>query len=313
MSARPSALGKVLVVGASGRHGGTGRVVLEDLRAAGVAVRALARTDDDRAASLRAANVDVVVGDLHDRASMLRALDGCAAAYFTYPVGPGVVEATASFASAARDRGIQRIVSMSMGPSHPLSPSPLGRAQWLAEEVLQWSGVPCTILRVFALFFENLVILHSAEIHERSEFSNCFGSAAVPWIAGEDAARLAVAAILRPERFPEVVARFPGVEQRSHDEIADMLTRVLGRRVVYRAMDPLAWADGLRVHASQRPGVVNDSMAAHITTLGAGFAAGRAPTFAPNPNVIRDLIGREPVSFEAFLALHEQDFAVRSC
>jgi uncharacterized protein YbjT (DUF2867 family) len=311
MSARHSALGTVLVVGAAGRHGGTGRVVLEELRAAGIAVRALARTDDDRAASLRAESVDVVVGDLHDRANMLRALDGCAAAYFTYPVGPGVVEATAAFASAARDRGVRRIVSMSMGPSHPESPSPLGRAQWLAEEILQWSGVPCTILRVFALFFENLVLLHGEEIRERSEFSNCFGDAAVPWISGEDAARLAVAAFLRPERFPDAVAKLPGVERHSHGEVADLLTRVLGRQVAYRSSGASEWGERLRARALEVPGVINDGMATHITTLGAGFAAGRAPAFAPDPNLIGALIGREPVALETFLARQSQNFAAQ--
>ena len=55
MTPEPSTdAGRVLVVGAAGRHGSTGRVVLEELRAAGVVVRAFARTDDDRAASLRA-------------------------------------------------------------------------------------------------------------------------------------------------------------------------------------------------------------------------------------------------------------------
>lgn len=294
--------GPVLVVGAVGRHGGTGRVVLEGLRAASVRVRALIRVDDGRAATLRARGIEVVVGDLRNRADMLNALDGCSAAYFTYPVGPGVVEAAAAFASAARERSLGRVVVMSMGAANPMSPSPLGRAQWLAEEVMQWSGVPCTILRVAAFFYENVVILHGADIRERSEFSNSFGEAAVPWIAGEDAARLAITALLRPERFPSAVAYPPGVERRTHTEIADILAGVLGRPVTYVATDEATWAGHLRDRAARTPGVINDALATHIAALGAGFAAGRAPQFAPKPEVIADLIGRSPISLETFLA-----------
>jgi uncharacterized protein YbjT (DUF2867 family) len=302
-------LGPVLVVGAAGRHGSTGRVVLEELRAAGIAVRALARQDDERVASLREQGVDVVVGDLRDRAGMLRALDGCTSAYFTYPVGEGVTEAAAAFASAARERGLQRIVSMSMGPSHAQSPSPLGRAQWLAEEVIQWSGVSCKILRIAALFFENLLVLHGDDIREQAQFSNCFGDARVPWIAGEDAARIAVAAFLRPERFPSAVAYFPGVEHRSHPEIADALTRAVGRAVGYRAIDASTWAKDLRARAIGRSSVINDAMATHISTLGAVLAAGRAPMLPPDPDAIADLIGRRPRSLDSFLAQNARSFA----
>jgi uncharacterized protein YbjT (DUF2867 family) len=233
---------------------------------------------------------------------MLRALEGCVAAYFTYPVAEGVVEAAAAFASAARERGLRRIVSMSMGPSNAQSPSPLGRAQWLAEEVIQWSGVPCTILRIAALFFENLVLLHGDDIREHGQFSNCFGDARVPWIAGEDAARIAVAAFLRPERFPSAVAFFPGVEHRSHAEIADVLTQTVGRAVGYRATDGATWAKELRARATGPSSVINGAMATHISTLGAGLSAGRAPMLPPDPDAIADLIGRQPMFFGDFLA-----------
>jgi nucleoside-diphosphate-sugar epimerase len=44
----------VLVIGATGRHGGTGARVVERLQAAGRLVRALVHSDDDRAQALTA-------------------------------------------------------------------------------------------------------------------------------------------------------------------------------------------------------------------------------------------------------------------
>ena len=53
--------GLVLVTGAAGGvMGGTGRILAEKLLKQGVPVRALVRTDDDRATALRAAGAEVL-------------------------------------------------------------------------------------------------------------------------------------------------------------------------------------------------------------------------------------------------------------
>ena len=129
----------ILITGATGRHGGTGAHLARRLREAGRSVRALVRRLDERTAPLQALGAEIVVGDLHDRASLVPALEGVGSAYFTYPVNGGIVQAAANFAAAARQVGGRpRVVVMSVGVSHPESPSHLGRAQWLAEEVLGW-------------------------------------------------------------------------------------------------------------------------------------------------------------------------------
>jgi hypothetical protein len=66
----------------------------------------------------------------------------------------------------------------------------------------------------------------------------------------------------------------------------------------YRATDAATWAKDLRARA---PGPINDAMATHISTLGAGFSAGRSPMLPPDPNAIGDPIGRQPMFLEDFL------------
>lgn len=66
---------KGLVTGAGGRVGGVGRKV-ELLRERGLPVRAFVHRDDDRAASLRGAGAEVVVGDLTRVEDATCALDG---------------------------------------------------------------------------------------------------------------------------------------------------------------------------------------------------------------------------------------------
>src|SRR5689334_319713 len=133
----------ILVVGATGRHGGTGASVARLLRDRGLPVRALARSADERVAPLEARGAEIVTGDLHDRRSLKAALDGVEVAYFAYPVAGGIVDAAANFASAGRAAGLKRVVVMSMAVSNPDSASHLGRAQWIAEELLEWAGFSC--------------------------------------------------------------------------------------------------------------------------------------------------------------------------
>jgi uncharacterized protein YbjT (DUF2867 family) len=75
---------RILVTGATDRHGGTGQDLARLLIASGVQVRALVRTQDERAKALAAMRAEVVVGDFGDLESLKRALDGVTAASFNY-------------------------------------------------------------------------------------------------------------------------------------------------------------------------------------------------------------------------------------
>src|SRR5260221_11757079 len=104
----------ILITGATGRHGGTGAHLARRLREAGRSVRALVHRLDERTAPLQALGAEIVVGDLHDRASLVPALEGVGLAYFTYPVTGGIVQAAANFAAAAlRVCGRPRVVCLS--------------------------------------------------------------------------------------------------------------------------------------------------------------------------------------------------------
>src|SRR5258708_40079434 len=93
----------VLAIGATGRQGGAGARVVERLQAAGRLVRALVRSDDDRAQRLRESGVQTLIGDLHDRRTLLPALDGAQSVYVAYPVAAGVATPLAKVASVRHE------------------------------------------------------------------------------------------------------------------------------------------------------------------------------------------------------------------
>ena len=92
----------ILVTGAAGRVGGVGREVVEILRQRGLPVRALVRSEDDRAESLRATGAEVVVGALTRPEAVARALEGCRRMSFGMSVSAPYLEATVAVAAVTR-------------------------------------------------------------------------------------------------------------------------------------------------------------------------------------------------------------------
>ena len=300
----------VLVIGATGAHGRTGSAVVGSLLAHGRNVRVLTRTDDDRAAALRERGASTVIGDLHDRNTLLPAVDDVAAVYFTYPVAAGVVPAAANLASVLVESGLRpHLVVMSMAPSSHDHPSRLGQAQAVAEEILTWAGLNPTILRVAALFHENVVALHAQSIRDHGVITNSFGTGKPPWIGGRDAAELAVRELLLPAPSAAKVTYPPGAEVLSHSEIAKIISVETGRQVEYRPISDQDWRQMIETQAAAGVSPLNPAMALHISAIGAGFADGNGPTLRPDPDTLSEMLGRRPTSFAEFVREHRREFS----
>jgi uncharacterized protein YbjT (DUF2867 family) len=300
----------ILVTGATGRHGSTGAHVVRRLREKGRPVRILARQLGERTDALAALGAEVVIGDLHDRRSLVTALADVDLAYFTYPVDAGVVAAAANYAAAVRETGRPvRTVVMSMAPAHPQHPSDLGRAQWLAEEVMTWGGLDVLVLRVAATFHENIVALHGNSIRRDNLLRNSFSDKPVGWITGSDAGEVAVSALLHPDLFDGPVCYPSGSELLNHHEIAEILSQELERPISFEPISPESWREELiAVSDSQPGGVVNHAMAGHISKVGAAVAARGAPSIKFTE--LTRLINRTPVSLREFVRANRAELEV---
>jgi NAD(P)H dehydrogenase (quinone) len=99
---------KFLVTGATGR---TGRHTVQHLLEKGHAVRALVHQEDERSEALRRTGAEVVVGDLLEHGDTIGATAGTNAAYFCYPIRPGLIQATAYLGAAAKRAGLKAVGS----------------------------------------------------------------------------------------------------------------------------------------------------------------------------------------------------------
>ena len=103
----------ILVTGAAGRVGAVGRTVTELLLKQGEAVRAMVRTEDERAQALRALGAEVVVGNLLDLDSMHKAIAGCETMYFGMAVSDAYLAATVNATAVAKHHGVKAFINMS--------------------------------------------------------------------------------------------------------------------------------------------------------------------------------------------------------
>ena len=101
--------GPIVVTGAAGQVGAVGKSVTGLLLDRGLPVRAMVRRDDQRAAALRDAGAEVVVGDLLEPADVYRVLRGCQSVYFGMSVSAGYLEAAVTMATVAREVGMSAL------------------------------------------------------------------------------------------------------------------------------------------------------------------------------------------------------------
>ncbi|SAL53180.1 NmrA family protein [Caballeronia arvi] len=294
----------ILVTGAAGAVGGIGRHLTEMLLEKGHKVRALVRREDARADDLRKLGAEVVQGDLTDLASMHRAIEGVARIYFGMSVSAQYLEATVNTAAVARHHSVEAFVNMSQMTVTQMSitettDSPQHKLHWLAEQALQWSGLPVVTVRP-TVFLEGFFRVLAAEgIRERDELAVPLGNGRTSPVSAVDVAR-AVAEILDdPAPHIGAIYNLTGPESASLDHYAQVFSDVLGRTIRYRDVPIEAWADTLREMR------VPDHLARHLATMGALHAQGRYDRLTDD---LFRLTGKTPTSMREFVERHAAEF-----
>ena len=224
--------GKVLVTGATGDTGGA---TVEELLCRGHRVRALAHRQDERSKQLQERGVEVVFGDLLDFVAnaMLRS-KGVQRAYFVYPIRPGIVQATAQFAQAAKEAAVDGIVNMSQISAREDAKSHAATDHWLAERVFEWSGV--TVAHIRPTYFAEW-LLYVAPMIKAGRLHVPFGSGKHAPIAAEDQARVIAGILEDPATHNGKVYPLFGPVEYTYRETAQVLSRVLGKSVEYKQVD----------------------------------------------------------------------------
>jgi uncharacterized protein YbjT (DUF2867 family) len=301
----------ILVTGAAGRVGGVGGALVDALLRRGLPVRALVRSDDERAAKLRASGAEVVVGDLTHPADVKRALEGSRRMYFGMSVSAPYLEATVIAAAVAREcADLEVFVNISQMTVSQMSltkmtDSPQQRQHWLAEQVLNWSGLPVVHVRA-TVFLQSFFFLTWAaqSISKDGTLRLPFGQGNTSPVDTQDVAEVIAAIMASPAPHRGKVYELTGPKSQNLQGVAAEYADALGRPVRYVDVPFEEWRD-----QELRPRGLPEHVNEHLLTMAKLHAAGRYDRLTYD---VEAILGRPATSVRDFVARNAASFATVS-
>ncbi len=277
----------ILITGASGK---TGQRVVAAVARKGGMVRAFVRRPEAGAALKDAGVAEIALGDLTDHESLRRAMAGVGQVlHICPPMHPQEDTIARAMIELAREQSVDRFVLYSV--LHPLLADVPHHARKLeAERALIGSELNYTILQP-SRYMQHLVPIwktvlatgvHSMPFRTTARFSVV------------DLADLAeaTARIMTEPGHEGATYQLAGPRPLSQEDMAEILTRVLGRPIRAQAK-PL---DEFR-----RDAAAAGMPAERIETMCRMNAHYDAHGLIGNPNVLRWVLKREPTGFDAFV------------
>ena len=294
----------ILVTGAAGRVGGVGRFVTELLLKQGKAVRAMVRNEDGRSQALRDMGAEIVVGDLLDLDAVHRAIAGCDTMYFGMSVSDTYLAATVNVAAVAKYHGVKAFINMSQMTVSQMSitettPSPQQKLHWLAEQALNWSGLPVVHVRPTMMLEGSLLILTSDSVRESNQIRLPFGEGKTSPVAAEDVARVIAVLLANPKPHVGKIYLLTGPQSENMYFYAQEYSKALGRTITYQDIPVQPWRDALLARGLPAH-LVN-----HLATMADLHRAGRYDRMSDD---VLKLTGQVPLSVQEFVRKNTATF-----
>jgi uncharacterized protein YbjT (DUF2867 family) len=297
-----------LVTGAGGGTGGVSRQVIEHLRRSGQRVRALVHHDDARADPLHKLGAEVVVGDLTEPQDVVDAMAGADRMFFSMSVSPDYLKATAIICDAAREYGhLEVVANMSQMTVSQMTLTSVGeshqhRLHYLAEHVLNWSGVPVVHIRPTA-FLDNPIFTWFAApaLRERNVLALPFGKGRTSPIATSDVARTVAAVLVDPARRIGEIYELTGPASLDIDGLATEYGLGLGRPIHGADIPHETW-----VREVLKPLSLPAHLEQHLATMALLHRAGRYDRATDD---VEKITGQPASTVGHYVAEHPELFA----
>ncbi|GIP61841.1 NmrA family transcriptional regulator [Virgibacillus pantothenticus] len=278
---------KVLVTGASGN---VGRYVAHELLQMGEQVVA-AGTDIEKLHDLFEDEAEQVILDFTDSMTYKKALHDVDRVFLMRPPHLGKPKELFPFIDAMKQNHIRFVSFLSLMGVEKNSLPPHHKI----EKYIESAGIPYGHIRP-GFFMQNISGVHAAEIKERNQIFIPAGRSKTSFIDAEDIG-LAVATILHePDKYQNTAYTITGPEALDYYQIADILTKVTGRRIIYTKPGFLRYRNYYVKKRGLHKAYVNVTVALYFMT--------RLGTAKEVTIDFIKLTGKQPRSFEAFARKH---------
>ena len=266
----------ILVTGSSGN---VGRHVVDQLALAGAPVKAAERNP-----GASRPGVETVSFDFTDARTWAAAFAGVETMFLVRPPAVGNVRRDLLPAVAgAQQAGVRHVVFLSLQGADRIRIVPHATVEsWLRGSSMGW-----TFIRP-SFFTQNLSTTHAADVRDMNRIVVPAGRGRTAFVDTADVAAVATAAVLDPGTHNGRAWTVTGPEALTYDDVAGVLSDVLGRTITYTRPGLLHYLWHAHHNLGMRPGMAAVT-AAIYTTARLGLAADLTDT-------VRQVIGREPLS-----------------
>jgi len=277
----------ILLTGVTGKTGGE---TAKQLLARGAKLRAIVR-NEAKAADLKAAGVELVVGDVSDAETVKRALQGAEKAFLTLPNGEHQLDQEKQFTDLAKAAGVKHLVKMSSMEAVAHAETPIPRAHWAVEEYIRASGMPWTMVK--PNFFMQNLLSSAASIKTNRKFSLPMGNGTTGMADIRDIGAVC-AEVLTGHGHEGKSYEITGPEVLTFADVAEKFSAVLGVKIEYVPM-PM---DQFRTRMT---GVLQPW---HLNAVCELFREIAEIGLDHTTDTFKQLMGREPRSVTQFIQDH---------
>src|SRR5438874_4745839 len=170
--------------------------------------------------------------------------------------------------------------------------SPQQKLHWLAEQALNWSGLPVVHVRPTVLLEGFFLIVTPDSVRESNQIRLPFGEGKTSPVAAEDVARVVAALLTDPQPHIGKIYNLTGPQSESMHVYAHEYSKALGRTITFQDMPVGPWRDGL-LQRGLPVHLVN-----HLATMANLHRAGRYDRMLDD---VRTLTGQGPLRVQDFV------------
>lgn len=287
----------ILITGATGQIGSsTLRCLLADDSITLVAaVRSAAKAEPFEAQGIR-----TVVLDFDREETLAPALQGIDRTFLVTGYTVDMLRQSKAFLENAKQAGVQHVVHLGACGRDDTT---VGHWAWhqFVERYIEWLGFSFTHLRPEA-FMQNLLSYDGTQAVNAGVIQQFTGDAPFSWVDGEDVAAVASQALLRPDKHAGKTYRL-GYDAKSYDEIAAIMSELLGQPFRYEALPPEVFLENMRAVGAEM--AYMNCVYDNFKRVAARAIPGVEDTFDNFP----EITGREPVRWKEFVQKHRGAFA----
>lgn len=278
----------ILVTSAAGH---TGSSAVLQLLEKGFPVRAFVRQRDARAMKLEKAGAELAFGDLFNFQDLRKAMVGVQRAYHVPPFAANLLHGATLFALAAEEAKLEVVALMSQWHPHATDASITSREHWMANQLYRWMP-SVDVIHINPGLFAFFYMLGLPAIKHMGMLMAPFGEGRNAPPSNEDIAAVVAGVLSNPAPHIGKSYRPTGPELLSPHDIANIMGKVLERKVVYKDSSMKMFAKAAKALGVSEFEI---SQIRHYTeTLRHGAYAVGAPT-----DHVELITGQKPESFES--------------